>query len=77
MVRRLAAYRDTGTIIREFDAAGSSRPIRLDDRDKRRLLSACTDWLNIDPDQLPDVIYALRNALLADLAPQAKRLARR
>jgi hypothetical protein len=66
LLHRLAADSGAGAIVPEFVAAGSSRPIRLDDREKWRLFAACTDWLNESPDQLPEGIYALRNALLAD-----------
>jgi hypothetical protein len=66
LLQRLVPDRRTDTIVRKFASAGSSRPIRLNDFERRRLLSTCTDWLNQSPDQLPEGIYALRNALLAD-----------
>jgi hypothetical protein len=66
LLRRLARQAGTDKIIGEFADAGLSRPVRLGSDDKARLLQECTSWLYEDADRLPEGIYALRNALLAD-----------
>jgi hypothetical protein len=66
LLRRLAQHAEADGIIREFVDAGSSRPVRLARGDKSRLLAVCTSWLGEGADRLPEGIYVLRNALLAD-----------
>jgi hypothetical protein len=52
-------------IIRSFEAAGTSAPVRLSKSAKRRLLDVCAEWLDeIGVDRLPEGIFDLRNALI-------------
>jgi hypothetical protein len=58
-----------GQIIRAFDAAGTSAPVKLDRSAKRRLLTVCEDWLDeMNIDGLPEGIFDLRNALFDERA---------
>jgi hypothetical protein len=65
LLQRLRDAGDAEDVIRAFEAVGTSRPVRLDKVGKRRLLEACTAWLD-EPggvDALPEGIFDLRNAL--------------
>jgi hypothetical protein len=53
-----------------FQAVGTSQPVRLTDPQKLRLRNVITFWANQmggSYDDLPEGIYALRNALQDDL----------
>ena len=66
LLRRLGEYNDTNEITHAFDKAGSSGPVRLTRAQRTLLLLICTDWLEERAEILPEGLYALRNALLAD-----------
>jgi hypothetical protein len=62
---RLRPATDTRKIIRTFESARTSGPVRLDKHSKRRLLAACQDWLDeTTVETLPEGIYDLLNALI-------------
>jgi hypothetical protein len=51
-------------IVRAFEAAGTSAPVRLTKLAKRRLLEVCAAWLDeVSIPRLPEGIFELRNAL--------------
>jgi hypothetical protein len=66
LLRRLAKHKEAAEVARVFHEAGSSRPVRLTESQRALLLSICTIWLEECADVLPEGLYAVRNALLAD-----------
>jgi hypothetical protein len=69
LLDRLRQAGGAGQIIRAFDAAGTSAPVKLDRSAKRRLLTVCEDWLDeMNIDGLPEGIFDLRNALFDERA---------
>jgi hypothetical protein len=58
---------DRATSIRAaFLAVGASKPVELDERQRRLLVEVIDDWATRAP-RLPAGIWDLRNAFLADL----------
>jgi hypothetical protein len=66
LLKRLAARSDTRAIAVVIKSA-DTRPVTLSWADAHQLLEVCSDWLAESDGSLPEGIYALRNALLADL----------
>jgi hypothetical protein len=60
---------DGGDAIRTaFDAVGASRPVPLSSGDQTVLLEAIDGWAqSVTVDELPDGVWALRNALAVEL----------
>jgi hypothetical protein len=67
LLRRLAGRSDTRAIAEAIKSADTQRPVALSWADAHCLLEVCSDWLAESNGSMPDGIYALRNALLADL----------
>ena len=57
------------TAVRAFTAVGASAPVRLGTPDKELVATAITKWAGeLGEDELPAGIWALRCALVDDLA---------
>ena len=70
LLRQLGAAGSTSDLRDLFEAIGTTEPIRLTDPQKLGLRNAITFWANQIGgryDDLPEGIYALRNALQDDL----------
>jgi hypothetical protein len=67
LLKRLAIRSDTNAIVAAIKSADPRRPVSLSWPEAHRLLEVCSDWLAESNGSLPEGIYALRNALLADL----------
>jgi hypothetical protein len=67
LLKRLVARSDTRAIALAIKSADTQRPVALSWADAHQLLEVCSDWLAESDGSLPEGIYALRNALLADL----------
>jgi hypothetical protein len=69
LLERLRAEGDTEPIIAAFEAVGTTSPVKLTTEQKRRLLTACKEWLfETQATGAPRGIYELRNALQDEFA---------
>jgi hypothetical protein len=69
LVQRLERRRDSDEVARMLRSPQTNQPIRLDWATRNRLIAELAVWSREDGiDSLPEGIYALRNALMADAA---------
>jgi hypothetical protein len=67
LVDRLSDQKRTREVAAAITSADARRPVTLGWEDAHCLLQVCSAWLAETDGALPEGIYALRNALLADL----------
>jgi hypothetical protein len=67
LLKRLVLQADTRKIAIAIKSTDARRPVVLSWTEAHGLLEVCSTWLREAEGSLPEGIYALRNALLADL----------